>query len=121
MSDSPRTDRYERMDSLGLLQVSSDFARTLERGLNAAKAEIESLREQLPRWRDMASAPKRASYAEPLVPVLLKTSDGQMFSGWFSQSFENRDDQRFWYYHSRHTVEWMILNQPVAWMPLPPA
>ena len=55
MSDTPRTDNeawprrlYDEED----MSISLGFARTLERELNAAKAEVERLRELLIRYRN---------------------------------------------------------------------
>jgi hypothetical protein len=57
MSDTPRTDAgcfdsFEHpLTEQNCECVTADFARTLERELNAAKAEVERLRADAERWR----------------------------------------------------------------------
>jgi hypothetical protein len=65
MSDTPRTDAAEsKRDLEGGRWIKSDFARELERELNAAKAEIAALKEADPlaeMWRELAEYQPQAN------------------------------------------------------------
>lgn len=62
MTDTPRTDETAKLDWGGLVDqapefVRADFARTLERELNEARAKIASLQAKLDGWdRTMSEA-----------------------------------------------------------------
>jgi len=59
MSDTPRTDAVAASigaDECWIEPVSADFARSLERELAAAKAEVEALRADAERYREWKRA-----------------------------------------------------------------